>query len=143
MIVLLFLRIYVEMKKMLKDCYEPRFDIDLSKGKITESWLKACFTGEETIEVKTDFYKSENVVFEIYSRGKPSGIATTEATYWFQSINKSKCGFWIKTSKLKKLLREYIKDYPLSFVWGGDNKTSFMIILPLTTFLFLAFSNEN
>jgi len=62
-----------------------------------------------TYEIKTDIYpkKTGNLVVEFECRGKPSGIAVTEADYfvtYFSHLNE----IWnIKTSILRELINQY------------------------------------
>jgi len=63
--------------------YNNDFKFDLSRGKIGEEHL-AKILEDKTLEVKTDSWiaRTQNIAVEYESRGKPSGIATTEADYW-------------------------------------------------------------
>ena len=67
---------------------DKRFDIDLQYGQVFERKV-ADMLQNKKIEVKTerDMWKSTgNIVVEFESRGKPSGIASTEAEYWFHNL---------------------------------------------------------
>ena len=105
------------------------FRQDLTLGKDTEKMYADIFKGNK-IEIKDDSKHSRrtgNVFIEYESRGKPSGIATTEADYW--AIRTSEHTFvTVSTKRLKEISRKYIgtkRD-----VRGGDNNTSLGILLP-------------
>lgn len=105
------------------------FRHDLTIGKETEKIYADIFKGNK-IEIKDDSKHSErtgNVFIEYESRGKPSGIATTEADYW--AIRTSEDTFvTVSTKKLKEIARRYIgtkRD-----IRGGDNNSSLGVLLP-------------
>ena len=68
----------------------PHFDKDLKFGQQYENELQQMIEGK--VEVKTDRLceKTGNVFVEIESRGKPSGINVTEATYQAYCLVKDK-----------------------------------------------------
>ena len=106
------------------------FDLDLKDGLAGETLLHSILTGKK-IEVKTDFRVSEtgNIVIEFESRGKPSGIATTEADYWciiFGGAHSFKQMVLIETERLKEIARDYFHDVRR----GGDQNTSRMVVIP-------------
>ena len=111
---------------------DSRFDINLLEGKLSESELSDIL---QTVEVKKDYktHKTGNIAVEFESRGKPSGIATTEAEWWaFVLVNKdfdNTVIMLLKTENLMKACRKYINTN--RDVYGGDNDTSRMILLPL------------
>jgi len=111
---------------------DSRFDINLLEGKVSESELSDIL---QTVEVKKDYktHKTGNIAVEFESRGKPSGIATTEAEWWaFVLVNKDFDNTMImlfKTGSLMKACRKYINTN--RDVYGGDDDTSRMILLPL------------
>ncbi len=78
-----------------------------------------------TLEVKADL-KSEhtgNIVVEFESRGKLSGINTTESLYWFEKLGDN---FWyLLTNDLKQLIAD--EKYS-SIKEGGDEGTSKMYV---------------
>ena len=82
------------------------------------------------IEVKNDLGATQykNVFIEYISRGKTSGISTTEAEYYAIWISKKQV-ILISTDKLKDLCRPYHGTY--RDVKGGDDKTSKGIKLPI------------
>jgi hypothetical protein len=94
--------------------YEPRFDIDLARGKVGEdkvvSILDALHAGK--VEVKTDYGSNYtgNLYIEFEKEDRqgnwvPSGIATTEADAWAFAFTDGV--IFVDTSVLKTLAREH------------------------------------
>jgi len=98
-----------------------------------------------TVEVKLDFgtYRTGNFYIEYASRGKPSGVSTTEADYWVLIAASEKgCRHkdnevfmeeddilylvTISTNRLKELCRT---KYERKGVPGGDENTSLGILI--------------
>ena len=111
---------------------DKRFDIDLSYGVIQEQKVLDIFQNSK-IEVKSErdlWIKSGNIVIEFESRGKPSGISTTEADYWFHNLVK---GEDIITTLVFPVegLKDYISMNNPRIVKGGDNRTSNLYLINL------------
>lgn len=111
---------------------DKRFDIDLQYGQVFEQKV-ADMLQNKKIEVKTerDMWKSTgNIVVEFESRGKPSGIAATEAEYWFHNLA---IGEDIVMTLVfpTKILRNYITQNIPKMVRGGDNNTSRLYLIKL------------
>ncbi len=70
--------------------YSSSFTHDLNFGESGEDWVNEIFAKGKKVEVKTDrmTHKTGNVFIEYESRGKPSGIATTDADYWVYKIDE-------------------------------------------------------
>ena len=119
--------------------YNGDFKYDLALGQLGEGWL-GYLLSSKTIEVKFDFgcYRTGNFYIEYESRGKHSGLATTQADYWFLIAASEKGqrlksdmtdvdgsdilhGILIHTDRLKELCKT--KFYRIG-VAGGDNNTS-------------------
>ena len=112
---------------------DKRFDLDLAYGQVFEKKV-ADLLGKSKIEVKTekDKWKSTgNIVIEYESRGKPSGIITTEADYWLHNMAY---GDDIVFSILVPVatLRKYIAQHNPRSVRGGDDMTSKLYLIKLT-----------
>jgi|TARA_R100000482_G_C5127905_1_gene149903 hypothetical protein len=110
--------------------YNSDFKYDLEVGQAGERLLGEIIDGNK-IEVKYDLKArtTTNVFVEYESRGKPSGIATTEADWYAFVLSESSIRL-CRTKELKALCRKYIgtkRD-----VCGGDSNTSRGILLPLT-----------
>ena len=90
--------------------YNSDFKYDLEIGKIGEEALGNLLS-DQKIEVKTDFHLADtnNLAVEYASRGKYSGISTTEAE-WFAFVegNDQDTIILVKTDRLKigKMIRK-------------------------------------
>lgn len=112
---------------------DKRFDIDLEYGKVFEQKV-ADMLQNSKIEVKTERDKwssTGNIVVEFESRGRPSGIATTEADYWFHNLAVGNDIVMTLVFPVYKL-RSYIAKNNPRMVRGGDNNTSRMYLISLT-----------
>lgn len=108
--------------------FNSDFKYDLKIGQVAEQQL--AFLLGCKVEVKNDqkAHLTGNVFIEYESRGKRSGIATSEAEYYCIVI-KSNTFIILPKNELKQMCRKYIgtsRD-----VVGGDNNTSKGILLPL------------
>jgi len=113
------------------------FKHDVKIGEAAEDWVNELFNGNSTkIEVKVDYmaHKTGNVFIEYSSRGKPSGIATTDAKYWIYRIEAIDCSLMLGVDQLKKKLRGYYRE-GLYIQKGGDNDTSIGFLVPITELL--------
>ena len=108
--------------------FNSDFKFDLLVGQVAEKEL-ALLLGKK-IEVKNDqkAHLTGNVFIEYESRGKPSGIATSEAEYYCIVINNSRF-IIIPKDELKNICRKYIKT--TRNTKGGDSNTSKGILLPV------------
>ena len=107
--------------------FNSDFKYDLRVGQVAEEQL--AFLLGCKIEVKNDqkAHITGNVFIEYESRGKRSGIATSEAEYYcIVILNRF---IILPKDELKAICRKYIgtnRD-----VLGGDNNTSKGILLPI------------
>lgn len=85
--------------------------------------------GNIKIEVKRDekCKETDNVVFEISSRGEPSGIEATKADWWFHWSGIKL--YAIKVSELKEWLKLF---KPVTI--GGDDNAQVMYKIPASEF---------
>ena len=109
--------------------YNNDFRYDLKVGQIKESEL-AHILEHKTIEVKYDLQAmlTGNVYVEYHSRGKPSGIAVSQADYYCFCFGATL--HLIDTNLLKQRCRKYLNTNRDKV--GGDNNTSKGILLPIT-----------
>jgi hypothetical protein len=111
------------------------FDIDLETGQFSEGVLADILRREgRYIEVKSDAQcsKTGNVYIEYESRGKPSGISTTEAQWWALEFRPMRY-ILITLSDLKAIAAEvYMKKGPIA---GGDYDTSKGVLIPVDRLL--------
>ena len=107
-------------------CSDFRYDLEV--GQVAEAGLADTFENKK-IEVKRDLKAKEtgNIFIEYESRGKPSGLATTQSDFYCFVVED--LHIMLPTSQLKNIARSYIgtgRD-----VRGGDNNTSKGILLRL------------
>lgn len=108
--------------------YNNDFRYDLLVGQGAENFLGKLLA-DKKLEVKLDKIapKTGNVFVEFYSRGKPSGLATTEADYWCFVI-EGVGAFIISTERLKAIARTCLAEGREKR--GGDNNTSRGVLIP-------------
>ena len=106
------------------------FRADLKRGREQEQAVADVFNGNK-FEVKSDYmaHRTGNIAIELMSRGKDSGIRTTEACHWVYKIVSADLILVITTEKLKRFVEENMDKYKI--VMGGDNYTSQMILIPI------------
>lgn len=102
--------------------FNSDFRYDLKVGQVAEKQL-AEMLQSKTIEVKRDLRASRTgkVFVEFFSRGKPSGISTTEADYWAFMIS-DKSMVLLPTEKLRALVEDAKENGIIKS--GGDKNTS-------------------
>lgn len=108
--------------------YNNDFKYDLKVGQVKEEELGKILSSS-TIEVKHDLkaLSTGNVYVEYFSRGKKSGISTSESDYYCFAFGDT--FHLITTSSLKEKCRKYIGTSRDKV--GGDLNTSKGILLPL------------
>lgn len=109
---------------------QKNFDIDIEYGRQGENYLLDILETKR-IEVKTDriAHITGNVAVEYKYRGRPSGIATTEADYWAFILYDMTTIIMVPTDKLKAIAREKYKQDQITL--GGDENASEMILIPI------------
>jgi hypothetical protein len=134
----------------LKPSVEDRkkFDIDLEYGQVREDMV-ADMLQDKKIEVKSErdvWQRTGNIAIEYQCYGKPSGIAATEADYWFHNLCVGEdiyATIVFKVDILKKIIDNLDSVRSVS---GGDNNASRMYLLNLqkifTTDFVKAYKNE-
>jgi hypothetical protein len=109
------------------------FKYDLEIGLEGERIVDDLFKNKR-IEVKRDSWigRSGNIAVEYESRGKPSGIAKTQADYWlfiFSKEYEDKVMLIVETNKLKKVARNYYNKGSIKAM--GDSNTSYSVLIPI------------
>lgn len=108
------------------------FKYDLELGQMFEGSLSDILSNKK-IEVKTDLlaFSTGNLFVEIESRGKLSGLSTTQADYYafIIPIDDDFITILISVSRLKEIVK---KRHTGKFVSGGDDKTSKGVLIRLT-----------
>jgi hypothetical protein len=119
------------------------FDIDLNFGQIYEEKIRELFEGEGSIEVKTErdiWADTGNIAIEIRSRGKPSGLSITEAKWWIQVFTVDgdvKFMLMFRVDNLRKAVKYLYINELAPKINGGDDNTSELILVPISTLLLL------
>lgn len=108
--------------------YNSDFRYDLQIGQNYETSLYELLG--KKIEVKRDFkcLNTGNIFIEYESRGKKSGIATSEAEWWCYWLSEHHL-ILIELSVLKTICRTFLNTN--RDVKGGDSNSSKGILLPL------------
>ena len=110
------------------------FKFDLEFGRLDgETWFHELVSNKK-IEVKSDRKTAEtgNIYIEYWSRGKPSGIATSKSDFYVYKVAEDQA-ILISTSQLKKKLKQLVEEGKAKKdVRGGDNNTSLGILCKLT-----------
>ncbi len=113
--------------------YNSDFRYDLEFGVLEgETWFEQIVSNKK-FEVKTDRQsaKTGNIYIEYESRGKPSGIATTQADYWVYKITDVKA-IVIATDELKRVVKQLVLEQKArANVRGGDNNTSVGVLVKI------------
>lgn len=107
------------------------FDLDLADGKKSENELRMILDGAK-VEVKREmaFKKTGNIAVEFEYRGKPSGIATTDANYWCFKLDGYDTFLLLETDRLRAICRRLF----LLGRWtcGGDYNWSKFCLMKLS-----------
>lgn len=105
------------MKAKTVTGYEPRFDIDMKRGKVGEDRVLHILDAltESRVEVKTDYgvWKTGNFFVEFEKQNRsgdwvPSGIETTEADYWAFAFRDG--ALVVETGRLRDIVNAYRED---------------------------------
>jgi len=112
------------------------FNYDLDFAEKAEDWAKDMFEGKTKIEVKSDrlAHQTGRVYIEVYSRGKASGISTTQADYWIYRIDEKDTAIIVSVERLRNLVKRNF-EHSKKFVKGGDNNTSLGVLIDINNLL--------
>ena len=125
---------------------DVNFDIDLDFGEMKEQEVVNYFEGDGSIEVKTERYnrmsmksnkewkETGNIAIEYKYKGRPSGISVTNARTWIHLLSDEDevvGGFIIKTSVLKKRIKDMLNMGMARKIKGGDNDNSDLVLIPI------------
>ena len=120
----------------LKYNKDNKFDVDLKFGEKFEKSLSKMLSIDK-VEIKTErdiWKKTGNIAIELASRGKLSGLNTTEAEWWAQvlTIKGEIEGVLIfPVKKLIKIVKKSVFKGEGRMVMGGDDNTSEIALIPL------------
>jgi len=112
--------------------YNSDFRHDLEWGQLGEQVVADIVAGDKT-EVKSErdiWSTTGNHFVETESRGKPSGICTTQAKYWSINFYKGE-KFCFNLTVTVEDMREIVLKYKHKRVRGGDNNTSWGVLVPV------------
>lgn len=109
------------------------FRYDLEIGQEMENKLSEILNSKR-IEVKTDFiaHRTGNLAIEYECRGKPSGIAVTEADYYAYIIPRAPLKniiLLMSVDILKRLCRLHYKRHNIKDM--GDSNLSKSVLIPI------------
>ncbi len=115
---------------------DNKFDVDLEFGeKFEQSVAKILTLGKVEIKTERDTWKKTgNIAIELSSRGKLSGLNTTKADWWCQTLtlNGDIVGLYMwPVSQLKHMVKRIVKYGRGKLVMGGDDNTSELALIPL------------
>ena len=89
------------------------------------------------VEVKTErdiWKRTGNIVIELKSRGKYSGLSVTEAEWWSHILSykgKKESIILIPVVELKKRVKALVKSGKATLTVGGDDDTSEIALVPI------------
>ncbi len=112
------------------------FRADLTYGQLGEAFV-ASLGKDTSIEVKRDrlCLSTGNIFIEVECNGKPSGIMSTEASYWVHLVPKGEWqvgGMLLDTKALKTCLQSLLKDgLAKEKNWSGDGNRVRGIVISL------------
>ena len=120
----------------LKYNKDNKFDIDLKFGeKFEKSFAKILSVGKVEVKTERDIWKKTgNIAIELASRGKLSGLNTTQATWWAQVLTidgNIERVLMFPVDKLKKIVKKSVFKGNGRMVMGGDKDTSEIALVPL------------
>lgn len=110
---------------------DKRFDLNIIEGEIAEGTLAEIMQDASgaTVEVKRDFMvsKTGNLAVEFMCSNKPSGISTSQATWWAHVLDgpmyNGEVIVLIKRKRLERLL------VPARIKKGGDRNRADMYLI--------------
>tara|TARA_Y100001973_G_scaffold77813_1_gene114000 strand:- start:6667 stop:7083 length:417 start_codon:yes stop_codon:yes gene_type:complete len=124
------------------------FRYDLEIGKLHEKEFGKLVTDLCTgkIEIKSEqdiWFETKNIFVEYESRGKPSGISTTQANHWVVSFYKNN-NLCFTVSVPIKQMKAITKKYYLAkrITSGGDDNTSKGVLVPLHGLLYFNYLQD-
>ena len=125
----------------LSEGYCKEYDLhvkeDMLFGKIGENFTKDLFEGNTKMEIKTErdiWKRTGNIVIELKSRGKYSGLSTTEAEWWAHILSykgKIESVILIPVKDLKERVKLLVKQEKATLTLGGDDNTSEIVLIPI------------
>ena len=124
------------MKEKWNKEYTSKFDIDLKFGEEYEYSL-ARILSLGKIEVKTErdkWKKTGNIAIELMNHSRLSGLTVTKADWWAQVLTYRRnieSVILIPVPKLKKLVKQLVKEGKARITMGGDDNASQLVLIPI------------
>jgi hypothetical protein len=118
-----------------------KYDLDVEYGLIQEKKIRKIFESGSKIEVKAErarWYNSGMIAIEIECKGRPSGLSITQADYWMHMLmrgDEMQMTLLFSVAKLKELVKKALRMPGTNIVYGGDNKASKLVLIPLSAVL--------
>ena len=120
---------------------ETKYDIDVEYGLIQERKIRDIFEKGSKIEVKAErsrWYNSWMIAIEVECKGRPSGLSITQADYWMHMLmrgDKMQMTLLFSVPQLKEIVKRALRMPGTNIVYGGDNKASKLILIPISAVL--------
>ncbi len=120
---------------------ETKYDIDVEYGLIQERKIRDIFEKGSKIEVKAErsrWYNSGMIAIEVECKGRPSGLSITQADYWMHMLmrgDKMQMTLLFSVPQLKEIVKRALRMPGTNIVYGGDNKASKLILIPISAVL--------
>ena len=120
---------------------ETKYDIDVEYGLIQERKIRDIFEKGSKIEVKAErsrWYNSGMIAIEVECKGRPSGLSATRADYWMHMLmrgDKMQMTLLFSVPQLKEIVKRALRMPGTNIVYGGDNKASKLILIPISAVL--------
>lgn len=119
---------------------KSNFDIDLDFGRMVERKVANLFENGNRgkIEVKGERQKwksTGNLAIEISFRGRPSGIMTSQADWWFHVYmdgNRINHILVFPVDRLRAVVNRLIDNSEIHVVPGGDGNMSRIALIPMS-----------
>jgi hypothetical protein len=114
--------------------YQPDFDLDLERGRVKEDLARRLLADDNdrlTVECKADdrAYDTGNHYAELSCKGRPSGLATTKATYWAVGLPDGVM-VMVPVAKMRDLADEAVAEGKVARMTRGSHPT-FGALIPL------------
>ena len=127
---------------MLNNDY--KFDVELEFGKKFELKFAEIFKPKTKFEIKTERQESPfqdnkwmttgNIVIEVESWGKDSGLKTTEADWWIHILSykeEIKAMFMMEVPKLRERVNYLVSKLNIPLQQGGEEGKSSFYLIPI------------
>ena len=107
----------------------PNYDFDLDKvigdrgEELAQTVISELASGGGEVKNDVGFIDTGNLCFEVEYKGKPSGIAATDAKWWAHVLFDGEMVIFLTTERLRKMMANKFT------IMGGDNLDSRLVLL--------------